>query len=173
MSNEVYLTDNFLSDEICDWFMSFHRTMFPLYGIEFGDRKIINITQLIHTLYNDNSPYDLSDHLKMVQANLTTEVRKHDPQAYPNYIHCTEWSAPVNQGIHTDFEEHVWTSILYLNDDFKGGHTFVEGEKIPPKKGSVITFKGELKHGVEEVTEGNRFTISVWYKNHIGVNKYR
>ena len=153
--------------------MSFHRATFPLYGIEFGDRKIINITQLIHTLYNDNSPYDLSDHLKMVQANLTTEVRKHDPQAYPNYIHCTEWSAPVNQPIHTDFEEHAWTSILYLNDDFKGGHTFIEGEKIPPKKGSVITFKGELKHGVEEVTEGNRFTISVWYKNHIGVNKYR
>ena len=173
MSNEVYLTDNFLSDDICDWFMSFHRATFPLYGIEFGDRKIINITQLIHTLYNDNSPYDLSDYLKMVQANLTTEVRKHDPQAYPNYINCTEWSAPVNQGIHTDFEEHVWTSILYLNDDFKGGHTFIEGEKIPPKKGSVITFKGELKHGVEEVTEGNRFTISVWYKNHIGVNKYR
>ena len=173
MLNEVYLTDNFLSDEICDWFMSFHRTMFPLYGIEFGDRKIINITQLIHTLYNDNSPYDLSDYLKMVQANLTTEVRKHDPQAYPNYIHCTEWSAPVNQGIHTDFEEHVWTSILYLNDDFKGGNTIIEGERIPPKKGSVITFKGELKHGVEEVTEGNRYTISVWYKNHIGVNKYR
>ena len=173
MSNEVYLTDNFLSDEICDWFMSFHQTVFPFYGIEFGDRKIINITQLIHTLYNDNSPYDLSDHLKMVQANLTTEVRKHDPQAYPNYIHCTEWSAPVNQPIHTDFEEHAWTSILYLNDNFKGGHTFIEGEKIPPKKGSVITFKGELKHGVEEVTEGNRYTISVWYKNHIGVNKYR
>ena len=173
MSNEVYLTDNFLSDDMCNWFMSFHQTMFPLYGSEFENRRIINLTELTHVLYNNNLPYDVTDYLKIVQANLTTEVRKHDPQAFPNYIHCTEWTAPIYQPIHTDFDEHVWTSILYLNDNFTGGNTIIEGERIPPKKGSVITIKGELKHGVEEVTEGNRFTISVWYKNHIGVNKYR
>ena len=173
MSNEVYLTDNFLSDDMCDWFMSFHQTMFPLYGSEFENRRIINLTELTHVLYNNNLPYDVTDYLKIVQANLTTEVRKHDPQAFPNYIHCTEWTAPIYQPIHTDFDEHVWTSILYLNDNFTGGNTIIEGERIPPKKVSVITFKGELKHGVEEVTEGNRYTISVWYKNHIGVNKYR
>ena len=173
MSNEVYLTDNFLSDDMCNWFMSFHQTMFPLYGSEFENRRIINLTELTHVLYNNNLPYDVTDYLKIVQANLTTEVRKHDPQAFPNYIHCTEWTAPIYQPIHTDFDEHVWTSILYLNDNFTGGNTIIEGERIPPKKRSVITFKGELKHGVEEVTEGNRYTISVWYKNHIGVNKYR
>ena len=58
MSNEVYLTDNFMSDDICDWFMSFHETMFPLYGIEFENRKIINLTELIHMFIN-NSTYDL------------------------------------------------------------------------------------------------------------------
>ena len=173
MSNEVYLTDNFLSDDMCNWFMSFHQTMFPLYGSEFENRRIINLTEVTHVLYNNNLPYDVTDYLKIDQANLTTEGRKHDPQAFPNYIHCTEWTAPIYQPIHTDFDEHVWTSILYLNDNFTGGNTIIEGERIPPKKGSVITFKGELKHGVEEVTEGNRYTISVWYKNHIGVNKYR
>ena len=173
MLNEVYLTDNFLSDDICNWFMSFHQTMFPLYGSEFENRRIINLTELTHVLYNNNLPYDVTDYLKIVQANLTTEVRKYDPKAFPNYIHCTEWTAPIYQPIHTDFDEHVWTSILYLNDNFTGGNTIIEGERISPKKGSVITFKGELKHGVEEVTEGNRYTISVWYKNHIGVNKYR
>ena len=162
-----------LDDDMCNWFMSFHQTMFPLYGSEFENRRIINLTELTHVLYNNNLPYDVTDYLKIVQANLTTEVRKHDPQAFPNYIHCTEWTAPIYQPIHTDFDEHVWTSILYLNDNFTGGNTIIEGERIPPKKGSVITSKGELKHGVEEVTEGNRYTISVWYKNHIGVNKYR
>ena len=143
MSNEVYLTDNFLSDDMCNWFMSFHQTMFPLYGSEFENRRIINLTELTHVLYNNNLPYDVTDYLKIVQANLTTEVRKHDPQAFPNYIHCTEWTAPIYQPIHTDFDEHVWTSILYLNDNFTGGNTIIEGERIPPKKGSVITFKGE------------------------------
>ena len=141
MSNEVYLTDNFLSDDMCDWFMSFHQTMFPLYGSEFENRRIINLTELTHVLYNNNLPYDVTDYLKIVQANLTTEVRKHDPQAFPNYIHCTEWTAPIYQPIHTDFDEHVWTSILYLNDNFTGGNTIIEGERIAPKKGSVITFK--------------------------------
>ena len=144
MLNEVYLTDNFLSDDICNWFMSFHQTMFPLYGSEFENRRIINLTELTHVLYNNNLPYDVTDYLKIVQANLTTEVRKYDPKAFPNYIHCTEWTAPIYQPIHTDFDEHVWTSILYLNDNFTGGNTIIEGEKIPPKKGSVITFKGCL-----------------------------
>ena len=100
MLNEVYLTDNFLSDDICNWFMSFHQTMFPLYGSEFENRRIINLTELTHVLYNNNLPYDVTDYLKIVQANLTTEVRKHDPQAFPNYIHCTEWTAPIYQAIH-------------------------------------------------------------------------
>lgn len=171
--SEVYLTENFMSGDTCDWFTSFHETMFPFYGTNFENRKIINLTELIHVLYNNTLPYDVTDYLKQTQADLITEVKKYDPQAFPNYIHCTKWTAPIYQPIHTDFDEHVWTSILYLNDNFTGGSTIIEGEKIQPMKGAVLTFKGELKHGVEEVTQGNRYTISVWYKNKLGVNKYR
>ena len=92
--SEVYLTENFMSGDTCDWFTSFHETMFPFYGTNFENRKIINLTELIHVLHNNTLPYDVTDYLKQTQADLITEVKKYDPQAFPNYIHCTKWTAP-------------------------------------------------------------------------------
>ena len=41
------------------------------------------------------------------------------------------------------------------------------------KREAVITFKGEVKHGVEEVTEAIVIQFRYGIKINIGVNKYR
>ena len=84
--------------------------------------------------------------------------------AYPNYFELVKWPTNYSQGLHKDFKEHVYTSIIYLNDDFEGGQTVVAGKKIDPYPGRMVTFKGNsLEHKVLEVTKGVRYTIPVWY----------
>ena len=41
----------------------------------------------------------------------------------------------------------------------------MDGKKIEPKKGRLISFNGfKLKHEVSKITQGERFTIICWYK---------
>ena len=111
MSNEVYYYENFLSQDMCEWFVSFHKVFHPLYGIQFSNRKIVNFNPMVDLLYTDKEKVNVTDHLKRVEADLTCTVRKHDNTAYINYTHLTAWQAPIHQPLHTDFEEHAWTSV--------------------------------------------------------------
>lgn len=58
------------------------------------------------------------------------------------------------------------TVLAFLNDDYKGGKFFfqLDSEKNypPQKKGTVIVFPSFLLHGVEDVLEGERYTIVSW-----------
>jgi len=66
-----------------------------------------------------------------------------------------------------NFEEcRKLTVLAFLNDDFKGGKFFLQigHEKLypPQRKGTVLVFPSFLLHGVEDVEEGERFTVVTW-----------
>lgn len=58
------------------------------------------------------------------------------------------------------------TVLAFLNDDFKGGKFFLQigHEKIypPQNKGTIIVFPSFLLHGVEDVEEGERYSVVTW-----------
>jgi PKHD-type hydroxylase len=58
------------------------------------------------------------------------------------------------------------TVLAFLNDDFKGGKFFLQTgyEKFypPQKKGTVLVFPSFLLHGVEDVEEGERYSVVTW-----------
>lgn len=58
------------------------------------------------------------------------------------------------------------TVLAFLNDDYKGGKFFLQTghEKIypPQKKGTVIAFPSFILHGVEDVEEGERYSVVTW-----------
>lgn len=58
------------------------------------------------------------------------------------------------------------TVLAFLNDDFKGGKFFLQigHEKMypPQKKGTVLVFPSFLLHGVEDVEEGERYSVVCW-----------
>lgn len=58
-----------------------------------------------------------------------------------------------------------WTCILYLNDDFKGGRTYIpDGETFEPEAGTGLLFQGiYIPHGVSKVRRNSRHTISFWF----------
>jgi predicted 2-oxoglutarate/Fe(II)-dependent dioxygenase YbiX len=58
------------------------------------------------------------------------------------------------------------TVLAFLNDDYKGGKFFLQTghQKIypPQKKGTVIAFPSFILHGVEDVEEGERYSVVTW-----------
>ena len=58
------------------------------------------------------------------------------------------------------------TVLAFLNDDFKGGKFFLQTshKKIypPQKKGTILVFPSFLLHGVEDVEEGERYSVVTW-----------
>lgn len=67
---------------------------------------------------------------------------------------------------------NLWDGYLailcYMNEDFDGGYLYFPDYDyyLKPKKNSIIMFPGGLHcvHGVTEITNGTRYTISQWAK---------
>ena len=58
------------------------------------------------------------------------------------------------------------TILAFLNDEFKGGKFYIQDRDerhYPPQdKGTVIVFPSFLLHGVEDITEGTRYSTVCW-----------
>ena len=82
-----------------------------------------------------------------------------------------KWGTFTSHNFHLDTlsEETTLTSITYLNNNFFGGKTvFSDGTTICPVVGRTLIFNGkQYYHGVEQVSEGIRWTIPIWYKNKV------
>ena len=115
-----------------------------------------------------------------VIVNLTGEIRKTSDQiVYPEMIALNEWPIGGVQHPHLDTYSNQqvqhntvedkpareWTCILYLNDNYNGGRTYIpDGKVYEPETGSGLLFQGiYIPHGVQKVRRHPRHTISFWF----------
>lgn len=56
-------------------------------------------------------------------------------------------------------DSYDYTTVLLLNDDFKGGDLIIENEKSNLKIGELIVFDSHETHYVDKLTEGERYTL--------------
>jgi len=155
--------NDFLTKKECDYFINFHKKNFNILpdGVKKMYESAEHVTEVIsfpHLMDRDvfrNIFCKISQHIKNINKSL-----------YINYCEIVKWRTLSYQGEHNDFDYHPFTSIIYLNDNYNGGETIVDDIKVKPKKGKIITFEGKkLKHKVNKITKGIRYTIPVWYKN--------
>ena len=60
--------------------------------------------------------------------------------------------------------ERVKTVVINLSEetDYTGGTLNVNGEKINPAQGTAVIFDSSFRHKVTEVTNGIRYSFSLW-----------
>ena len=58
------------------------------------------------------------------------------------------------------------SAVLYLNDNYKGGEFYILDKEYYAEKGSIIVFPSGFMypHGVRKVTEGERWSISIFLR---------
>ena len=84
-----------------------------------------------------------------------------------------EWKEGQGMDWHRDYPFYNATSIIFLNDNFKGGELITAldpEEKLkytriihPVKQEAVVSFLDTLWHKVTPVTKGTRYTLAAWY----------
>lgn len=90
------------------------------------------------------SKFEISKKIKLTQSQL---IR----------IQLINNSIKTNEYMHA--HEAYWTYLVFLNDNFEGGELVIEDNIITPVKNQMIIFSGKLKHKVNNVINGNRYTL--------------
>lgn len=70
------------------------------------------------------------------------------------------------------FTNKIFTSIIYLNDDYEGGELYFPQHnyfEIKPKLGTMLIFSGTIEnmHGIKKILSGTRYTHVTFWSNDI------
>ena len=138
----IHREDNFLQKEHCDYLIKVFNKSNPL---AYRDTFIIN--------YVDQNVLDKVCHV-FNKYNLEN----------PDNMELVKWPTNSKMDLHYDVGDR-FAFIIYLNDNFKGGETIIDGVTITPKIGRLVLFSNSVyKHEVKKITNGTRYTLITWYK---------
>lgn len=84
---------------------------------------------------------------------------------YLDNYELVEWPEGSYHPPHYDYPTDIFSSVIYLNDNFSGGETYFSDSKIiTPKKGSCLIFSNsKYRHSVNKINSGTRYTFSFWF----------
>ena len=122
--------------------------------------KDFNLTDSLRNLQNEVC----DTVIQKIESNINVKLSVHG-------IELQTWPIGSESSLHIHDaqgrEKTDYNSLLYLNDDFDGGEFFTEnGISVKPSPGRLTFFDGsKIKHGINRIYNGNRFTMIFWWKN--------
>jgi predicted 2-oxoglutarate/Fe(II)-dependent dioxygenase YbiX len=171
----VFKFDNILNLKECSYIEDYVKNYIPSYN---------NINKFLKP-WDDkqNIPYSLvkDDTIKIIMncfRFLTSQFISHlyNQFTYPQFTDLVLWQKGRSFDYHIDnqspgFENRSFFSVLYINDNYKGGETIIKGYNgspdyiSQPKKGSSVVFTSDEKcmYKVNEIIEGDRITLISWF----------
>ena len=158
----ILITPDLLPKSVCDELIKIHTNNEDNWH-EYNNTETLDIKVL-----------DIDDRVPCLKYSKFIErfLSQHFTSNFIEYAQIVKWPVGCYMNAHNDDSRKTTNlvSITNLNDDFEGGAHFVDdsGEKekldILPKTGKTIAFDGKkYKHGVREVTKGDRYTLAIWY----------
>ena len=169
------IIDNFISEENCKYLVDVVKKsdLWESGGSEFWDNRVIN--------YNNILTYNKKAANIMLDANIRCGEKikqeyKIDYPVYSDTLQVVRWFPGMSQPPHADdmsntdvpgFSHRLFGSIIYLNSNYLGGHTFYPNFnfEINPKIGRLAIHPGDPEHlhGVTEIQQNIRYTIASFW----------
>ena len=151
MFKKIFIEDNFLNKKECKILIDHYKSK-PLPREFDGTYTRARDTNVSNKLLNKINNLSLSLNQSII-----------------DWFQIVKWPAShPGRKLHFDQSSSntILSSILYLNSDFEGGHTYFEdGTSIAPKTGRIIFFDGNYYyHGVSSINNRDRYTLAAWYK---------
>ena len=148
----THLIDDFITKKECKYLINFYKS-YEFKSFDFRD---------VH-------PLDLQESSMLELEFLFKKLNKYASKfkAKLEWTQIVKWPVGSTQNLHfDDVGDPVLTSVLYLNDNYKGGQTYYEeGTIFKPKTGRIVYFDGQqYKHGVKPVEKETRFVVAAWYR---------
>jgi hypothetical protein len=110
-----------------------------------------------------------NDLFSRVVNSVTNICKTFDKDVILDYVAIVRWPPGTFMKPHLDKNDihgqDVFAAMLYLNNDFEGGHTCFEDFEVKPEPGKLLIFSNSLYlHHVSKVEDSDRFALSFWYK---------
>ena len=150
---KVVMEDNFLNKNQCKRLINF-------YNSQPNKPKKFNTTFPLQLSVTETGPQFLKDKINQAGMDINNAVI--------DWFEIVKWPSP-NEGkaLHVDMASAstILSSIIYLNDNYEGGHTyFADGTTFAPVTGRAIFFDGQYyRHGVSSISKGPRYTVATWF----------
>ena len=160
----IVIEENFITDIQCDQLISFFNE---------------NRDKISH--YSVNSTNTLK--VKLIETSLISSIKDNiishclsltNSKVYLDNYEIVEWPKDSYHPPHYDLPTDIFSSLIYLNENFVGGETYFSDSKIiKPKKGTCLTFSNsKYRHSVNKINIGTRYTFSFLFSrinNHMEV----
>lgn len=152
----IKVIDNFLTKEDCDSLIRDNLTNLESIPEQSYERRCLS--KFIELPVIKSKLVSIVDE---IQKNLTID----------STFEFIQYSKDDHFAWHNDIQPtskiHYISSVIILNDNFKGGELiFRENLKIfkpSINKGSLIIFSSKIKHKVNKITEGKRYSLCCWF----------
>jgi hypothetical protein len=147
----IFTENNFISADDCDYLIDLYKKNQSL-SFQHGHTKPLSLNES-----TDKIAKDLVDKIRhyaenIEKCNLTVDTAQ-----------IVRWPIGSFMNKHLDPSTDVFAGLIYLNDDYLGGHTGFIDREIKPEKGKfVIFYNSVLEHWVTEVKTNERFVLAVW-----------
>lgn len=173
--NKAKTFKNFILKKDCEYLIEKIKdsSLWESGGSGFWDNRVINYNRLL--------TYDKVAAEIMKDANLRCAVKikeeyNIDKPVYSDTLQAIRWFPEMEQTPHADdmtntdlkgFEHRVFGSIIYLNDNYDGGHTYYPNYnfEITPEVGKLAIHPGDPEHlhGVTKIKNNIRYTIASFW----------
>ena len=149
---KVVMQDKFLNKNQCKDLINFYNAQPDKYTYKFKTTFPLLITEI--------GPQFLKDKINKAGKAINNSIIE--------WFEIVKWPSPnAGKSLHRDKTSASTTlsSIIYLNDNYEGGHTYFEdGTTFIPLTGRAIFFDGQYYcHGVSSISKGSRYTVATWF----------
>ena len=187
MKKLIYIEEDFLSPSLCQPFIDLYdnsEDSFLKSVTHSNSNESLEKNPVIPEVeWRDHAAVYFGGDVDPVQLNLTknelfVEVinkvtnlcKSFEPNANLDYVGVVRWPPGTHMKPHFDNNDvhtpDLFACMLYLNDNYEGGHTIFEHMNVEPKAGKLLIFSNaQYLHYVNEVKGADRFNLSFWY-NH-------
>ncbi|CAB4132442.1 Oxoglutarate/iron-dependent dioxygenase [uncultured Caudovirales phage] len=128
--------------------------------------EIRNVTRVMLPTYKDIGGRLAAAGLAANHAAWKFDVTHANQAEFLAYPAGGRYQAHVDTFLQHGDECRKLTVLAFLNDNFKGGKFFLQDGQnryYPPQtKGTVLVFPSFIMHGVEDVEDGERFSVVCW-----------
>lgn len=171
----IILLKNFISKEDCKYLINFaeNSNLWGGSGNKFWENRIIDYRDVIT---NDKVAASIMLNANIRCAQKIKENYNLKNKIFSDTLQIIRWFPGMEQPPHADdmsntevkgFSHREFGSIIYLNDNYRGGHTFYPNFnfEITPESGSLAIHPGDSEHlhGVTKIEEAVRYTIASFW----------
>ena len=168
--------DNFISKEECNYLIDTVKNIetWQEAASDYWSNRTLNAINI----YNNIDP-EAGKLLHSIQERVKNSILSlyREEVIYPDLFEMVRWFPETELPPHvddmTDAEGYEWFhhrhygSVIYLNDDYVGGHTFYPNHNVEiiPKAGTLTLHPGDPNHlhGVTKVEGSIRYTIASFW----------